>query len=384
MDSGSTGGCMPNVFISYRRKDSGEVVGRMYDFLSARLPSGKVFRDLDTIPFGSSFPDVINEAIARADIVLVVMGPDWMSPRDANGTRRIEQGSDPVRLEVETALAHGKPILPVLVRGASFPNAAELPDTIRSLSKFNALPIRPDPEFHGDMKKLLAVLTDATSEFLKQNQAKLSIESGYLRGQASLENHGGGFQALQIMQKTEHARDEKESAWHSKLFKALNSTFDYDQIEQKGRDLIFPGGKITARVEGKLSGEEVRDVLQVSGDFTAASIWNTLLILPKLGLPAYNGSVSECGLVLAEGSLALKEMYRLIRADDRFELLEADGMQIKATIVADTIKCGFRYARKSTSATPSKMELSVAISDAAHLQSLFLLISATVQAASLH
>ena len=86
----------------------------------------------------------------------------------------------------------------------------------------------------------------------------------------------------------------------------------------------------------------------------------------------------EVGASLAKSGQGRKD------AVDRFELVEADGSQIKATLTADSIKCGFKYARQSTSSSSSKMELSVAVADAAHPQSLFLLISATVQAATLN
>ncbi len=375
---------MPNVFISYRRKDSGEVVGRLYDTLAARLPSGKVFRDLDTIPFGSSFPDVINKAIAGADVVLVIIGPDWINQTEADGGRRIDQGSDPVRLEVETALAHGKPIVPILVRNAAFPREADLPPSLQPLSKFNALPIRPDPDFHGDFQKLIGLLTETASEFLRQNQSKLAVEAGFLRVRDHGRNHGGGFNAIQIMQETAHVREKLESEWLSKIFRGLNAVYGYDQIDQNRRDIAFPGGKISVAVRGRLDSEEVSDELEVRGEFAAASIWNTLSVVGRLGLPTPGrNDVSECGLVLAEGALALKDVYKIVRGDNRFELLDADGTRVKARIKADQLVCEFVYARRD--AYPNdKMELSVSTTDAGHLQSLYLLLAATAEASALH
>jgi hypothetical protein len=372
---------MPNVFISYRRKDSGDVVGRLYDTLATRLPSGKVFRDLDTIPFGSSFPDVIDKAIAGADVVLVIIGPDWISQKEADGTRRIDQGSDPVRLEVETALAHGKPIVPILVRNAAFPREADLPASLQPLAKFNALPIRPDPDFHGDFQKLIGLLTETASEFLRQNQSKLTVEAGFLRVNVLETNHGGGFDAMQVLHETYHVREKSQNEWLSKLFKAVNTVYSYDQIDQKGSDILFPGGKVSVDVRGRLKGGEVFDYLEVSGEFAAASIWNTLSVIGKLGLPTRD--VSECGLALAEGALSLKDVYKIVRGDGRFELLGADGTRVKARINADQLVFDFTYAKRE-GLGKDKMELAVATKDSGQLQSLFLLLAATVQASTVH
>jgi hypothetical protein len=381
---------MPNVFLSYRRKDSGEVVGRIYDFLAARLPSGKVFRDLDTIPFGSSFPDVINQAIARADVVFIVMGPDWASQQDADGSRRIDHGSDPVRLEVETALAHGKPIVPVLVRNASFPKEQDFPESVRALSKYNALPVRPDPDFHSDMQKLLGVLTDTTSDFLKGNQAKLAVEGGFLRILQDTGNHGGGMTAMAVKSMTSDGRAKQEREMVSRLFKGLSTQYGYELVDQAGSKVMFPGGSLAASVDCKIDRGDVIDVLSIEGEFTTASLWRTLENLTKIGLPEKwkqswaKQDAYECGIIFSEGALSLKDMHRIVQRDSRLELVEADGMQLKAILAADGNNYGFTYARRSSSATAGKMELRVSIEDAAELQSLFLLLGASVQAASLH
>ncbi len=50
---------MTSLFLSYRRADSQEVVGRIYDRLRAHFPVERIFRDLDSIPLGKPFPQVI-------------------------------------------------------------------------------------------------------------------------------------------------------------------------------------------------------------------------------------------------------------------------------------------------------------------------------------
>ncbi len=84
------------VFLSYRRDDSAAYTGRLYDTLSTQLGAG-VFMDVDAIPLGSDFVDEIHTALRDCDVVLVMIGPIWIShhhgrfgattPRPSRGLR---------------------------------------------------------------------------------------------------------------------------------------------------------------------------------------------------------------------------------------------------------------------------------------------------------
>ena len=50
---------MSHLFISYRRSDSQDVVGRIYDRLTAAFQRHRVFKDVDSIPIGIPFPDFL-------------------------------------------------------------------------------------------------------------------------------------------------------------------------------------------------------------------------------------------------------------------------------------------------------------------------------------
>ena len=53
------------IFLSYRRVDSQEVVGRMYDRLITHFPIDRVLRDLDSLPLGKPFPQALDEVMSR-------------------------------------------------------------------------------------------------------------------------------------------------------------------------------------------------------------------------------------------------------------------------------------------------------------------------------
>jgi hypothetical protein len=66
-------------------------------------------------------------------------------------------GVDRVMMELQTALRHGVPIVPVLVDGASMPDEHSLPEPIRSLSGLNAMTVRGGADFRQDMARVLTV-----------------------------------------------------------------------------------------------------------------------------------------------------------------------------------------------------------------------------------
>lgn len=127
-------------FISYRRGDSQAEANGLLDGLRHRLPEWKLYMDVDSIPGGVDFEEHIRQEIESCDVVLVVIGPDWLDVRPENDIRRIEADGDYVRLEIECALtAPSATVIPVLVGGAEMPMGAELPDSIRGLARRNAV-----------------------------------------------------------------------------------------------------------------------------------------------------------------------------------------------------------------------------------------------------
>jgi hypothetical protein len=143
------------IFMSYRRSDSADVSGRIYDRLAQHFGADAIFKDVDDIPFGVNFKTYLNDMVEQCDIQLVIIGPDWLEVTDAQGHRRLDNPGDFVRIEVEAALSRDIPVIPLLVGGAIMPPDHSLPDDIKELSYRNGLPIRADPDFHRDMSRLI-------------------------------------------------------------------------------------------------------------------------------------------------------------------------------------------------------------------------------------
>ncbi len=66
------------IFVSYRRDDTGLIVGRIVSWLGRDLPLAYVYRDVSYNIGGEDFITRIREEIHHAHLVLALIGPDWL------------------------------------------------------------------------------------------------------------------------------------------------------------------------------------------------------------------------------------------------------------------------------------------------------------------
>jgi HEAT repeat protein len=166
-----------SIFVCYRRIDSADAVDRIYEVLEKGLSRRGLFRDIDSMPYGIDFPSYIAQTLETCNVVLVVIGPAWLDARSENGSRRLDDPRDHVRLEIATALrVKGLRVIPVLVRNASMPTAEQLPDSIQELAGRSGLSVRPGVDFSNDMSRLVKHLRLTISEVrqLRSQQIRLS------------------------------------------------------------------------------------------------------------------------------------------------------------------------------------------------------------------
>ena len=149
---------MSGIFISYRRADSPDATGRVYDRLVAEFGKEHVFKDIDSIPLGMDFRTHLNDRVADCTAVLAVIGPHWADQRDASGRRRLDDADDFVRIELEAALSRNIPVVPVLVGHTQMPEVAQLPASLAQLAYRQSIEVRPDPDFHNDATRLVSAL----------------------------------------------------------------------------------------------------------------------------------------------------------------------------------------------------------------------------------
>src|SRR5215831_4324805 len=154
----TNGAIMKDIFVAYRRSDSSDVTGRIFDQMKARFREDRLFKDVDSIPLGMDFRTVISEAVGQCKVLLAVIGKDWLTMTGDDGRRRIDDPNDYVHIEIVTALTRRIPVIPVLVENTTMPQPADLPDPLRDLAFRNGTPVRSDPDFHHDIDRLCAQL----------------------------------------------------------------------------------------------------------------------------------------------------------------------------------------------------------------------------------
>ena len=148
------------VFISYRREQAGAYAGWLNDRLRERFGKDLVFWDKDAVRIGLDYTLAIKDALANCDILLALIGPGWLTAKDERGKRRLDKGDDWVRIEIETALQRDIRVVTVLVDGALLPKAHELPRSLQSLAKRQALDISHFT-FPVDIERIIEAIDEA-------------------------------------------------------------------------------------------------------------------------------------------------------------------------------------------------------------------------------
>jgi len=149
------------IFVSYRRSDAAAHAGRLSDGLARRFGAHNVFHDVTAIAPGQNFEQAIDRALVDCDAVLVVIGPGWLTASTPQGTPRLLDPDDRVRLEVVTALRRDVRVVPVLVGAATLPAAADLPHDLHGLRSRQAVVLH-DATWVRDVDALVAALPGGT------------------------------------------------------------------------------------------------------------------------------------------------------------------------------------------------------------------------------
>jgi hypothetical protein len=161
------------LFLSYRREDSSWAATTLYHGLVGRLGVQGVFRDVDEferlLP-GSDFRRVVEVEVARSFALLALIGDRWVNAayREGphEGRRRLDDPEDLVRVEIETAFAHGVRVIPVIVGEQNQPPAYDdLPSgPLRALASRHAAFVRPSAALDPQLRALLDLVERARDE----------------------------------------------------------------------------------------------------------------------------------------------------------------------------------------------------------------------------
>ncbi len=172
MERGEAG----RVFISYRRQETAWPARQLYDVLVAELGADRVFKDVDDIEPGDDFVERLQSAVGSCEVLLALIGPQWLTVTDGKGARRIDDPEDFVRLEVETALNRDDVrVIPILVDNAKMPTPQDLPTGLAALTRRQAVEIDP---VNFDTRRLLRVLNRTLNDIRDEPAAPSISDAG--------------------------------------------------------------------------------------------------------------------------------------------------------------------------------------------------------------
>jgi hypothetical protein len=148
---------VPDIFISYRREDTSGYAGRLYDQISSHFGQDHVFMDVADLEPGSDFVDTIEKKVSTCDALIALIGKNWLTIKDEQNQVRLRKPGDFVSVEIAAALKRSVEVIPVLVGGAKMPLQRELPESLQSLCRRQALELS-DVHFTRDVGDLIEAL----------------------------------------------------------------------------------------------------------------------------------------------------------------------------------------------------------------------------------
>jgi hypothetical protein len=156
------------IFISYRRDDTEGEAGRLFDDLIRAFGDNSVFMDVAGINPGMDFRKAIDDNVSSCGVLLAMIGPTWTTIANHDGTRRLDDPNDFVRLEIASALARSIAVIPVLVHDAKMPHPDDLPDNLKDLAFRNSVEIT-HARWNSDVQLLIGALGQYVSASAKKS-----------------------------------------------------------------------------------------------------------------------------------------------------------------------------------------------------------------------
>jgi hypothetical protein len=152
------------IFLNYRREDAAGFALALFGRLEQSFPAENLFMDVEGgIKAGQDFVRVLEEQVGACDVMLALIGPDWLTVKDEAGRPRLENPEDFVRIEVESALRFGKRVIPVLVQRTEMPRAEALPEPLKAFARCNAVGLTQE-RFKADAQGLIKALEGALAD----------------------------------------------------------------------------------------------------------------------------------------------------------------------------------------------------------------------------
>ncbi|MCP3785307.1 toll/interleukin-1 receptor domain-containing protein [Micromonospora sp. A3M-1-15] len=149
---------MAGVFINYRTGDGHQLAAALNRELRRKFGDDRVFLDSTSLPPGRPFPPELERRLIESNVLLVLIGPNWLTVRNEAGERRIDEPTDYVAYEIRRSLERQILVLPVLLDDTPRPDARQLPSDIAVLVSHQECNLR-SRHLDRDLAELVRILS---------------------------------------------------------------------------------------------------------------------------------------------------------------------------------------------------------------------------------
>jgi formylglycine-generating enzyme required for sulfatase activity len=258
------------IFINYRRGDDPGFAQALLGRLEQVFPSEQIFMDVDSIEPGLDFARVLEEQVAQCDVLISVIGKNWTEARDDAGGRRLDNPDDFVRIEIESALAQEKRVIPVLVGQAAMPHNDDVPESMRPLLRRHAVRLTHE-RFRADTEALIGALQRALKG-AEEARAKQQVEREHQEQvererQQQVERERQAQAERERQEQIERERQEQaERERQAKAGRERLAQIERDRLAQVGR--AAEAKRLADAQEAKRKAEEERQKQEADAERT--------------------------------------------------------------------------------------------------------------------
>jgi hypothetical protein len=143
-----------------------EHIRSWFIFKFAHGDRDRIFMDVDTMAMGVPFDDRIKEEIRACDGLIAIIGPRWLELLREHFNDFSKE--DYLRQELALALELEKPVFPILIKDATFPDRNALPPDLGGMYRLNARSVSSGANFVDQISRIVDDVEERLSTLYAQ------------------------------------------------------------------------------------------------------------------------------------------------------------------------------------------------------------------------
>jgi TIR domain len=163
------------IFISYRGSDQNWATELVYARTTEAFGADAVFKAGNALRAGEEFPPILRREAASCPVMLVCIGPGWLTATAPDGGPRLNSPDDWVREEIAISLQAGNHVVPLLIGNhdeVTMPKPDQVPEPIRAMVHRQAWRLAPGGGLDAAIPMLVDSLAELAPELAERRRAR--------------------------------------------------------------------------------------------------------------------------------------------------------------------------------------------------------------------